>query len=305
MTTHPTLDGKVIIVTGGGRGIGREIALAAAAEGAKIVVNDAGASLDGTPTDETPAADVVALIRKAGGEAIADTRDVSEPGPAEAIVRGAVEAFGRLDGVVNNAGILRDRMVWKMSYNDFDAVMKVHLYGAFNISRTAAQIFREQGNGGSFVHITSTSGLVGNVGQANYAAAKLGIVGLSRSLALDLARAGVRSNCIAPFAYTRMVASIPGCDTDEFRETVKEMTAAKIAPLATFLLADDAREVSGQVFAVRGNEISVMNQPRPTHTIHDARGWTQASLRSRFLPLARPNLVALDTTNEVFAGEVI
>ena len=304
MARGNTLDGKVVIVTGGGRGIGREIALEAAAEGAKVVVNDTGAGLDGAPTAESPAEEVAELIRKAGGTARADTNDVSEPGQAEALVRGAVEAFGRLDGVVNNAGILRDRMIWKMSFNDFDAVVRVHLYGSFNTSRAAAQLFREQG-GGAFVHITSTSGLVGNVGQANYAAAKLGIVGLSRSIALDMARVGVRSNCIAPFAYTRMVASIPGADTDAFRETVKEMTPGKIAPLAAFLMADDSREVSGQVFAVRGNEISVMSQPRPTRTIHDARGWTQASLRSRFLPLARGSFAPLEGTNEVFAGEVI
>jgi NAD(P)-dependent dehydrogenase (short-subunit alcohol dehydrogenase family) len=304
MAKGTSLDGKVVVVTGGGRGIGREIALAAGAEGAKVVVNDVGAALDGAPLDENPAAEVAELIRQAGGEAVADTCDVSEPGPAEALIRGAVERFGRLDGVVNNAGILRDRMIWKMSHNDFDAVVRVHLYGSFNTSSAAARLFREQGSG-AFVHITSTSGLVGNIGQANYAAAKLGIVGLSRSIALDMARVGVRSNCIAPFAYTRMVASIPGADTDAFRETVKEMTPAKIAPLAAFLLSDDAKELSGQVFSVRGNEISVMNQPRPTRMVHDARGWTQETLRSRFLPLARTCLVPLETTNEVFAGEVI
>ncbi|WP_439817811.1 SDR family NAD(P)-dependent oxidoreductase [Zavarzinia sp. CC-PAN008] len=295
---------KVIVVTGGGRGIGRDIALTAAAEGARVVVNDTGAGLDGAPGDAACAQSVVDEIKAAGGHAIADTHSVAEPGEAEAIIAGAVQAFGRVDGVVNNAGILRDRMFWKMSFNDFDAVMKVHLYGAFNVSRAAAQHFREQ-QSGAFVHITSTSGLVGNVGQANYAAAKLGLVGLSRSIATDMARAGIRSNAIAPFAMTRMVLSIPGLDTPEFREKNKEMAPAKIAPLAAFLLGDDAREVSGQVFAVRGNEISVMSQSRPLKTVHDARGWTQETLANRFLPNVKSTLYSLETTNEVFAGEVI
>ncbi|WP_439815500.1 SDR family NAD(P)-dependent oxidoreductase [Zavarzinia sp. CC-PAN008] len=303
-TNEQALAGKVVLVTGAGRGIGREIALASAAAGAAVVVNDLGGALDGGTSTETPAQEVVNEIKAAGGQAVADGNSVAEPGAAEAIVRTAMDAFGRLDLVVNNAGILRDRMFWKMSFADFDAVVKVHLYGSFNVSRAAAQVFKEQGSG-AFVHITSTAGLVGNLGQANYAAAKLGIVGLSRSIATDMARAGIRSNCIAPFAMTRMVASIPGADSPEFQQATKEMTAGRIAPFVVFLGSDAGREVTGQIFAVRGNEISIMSQSRPIRTLHDARGWTQETLANRFLPTIRPHLYTLETTNEVFAGDTI
>jgi NAD(P)-dependent dehydrogenase (short-subunit alcohol dehydrogenase family) len=200
--------GKTAIVTGAGRGIGRGIAMLLAKEGARVVVCDIGASLQGEGSDTGPAQETVNVIKQAGGEAIASTLSITEPKNAEAVVKMALEAFGRIDILVNNAGILRDVIFHKMSWSDWSDVIAVHLNGSFNMSRAVAPLFREQ-NSGAFVHMTSTSGLVGNFGQANYMAAKLGIMGLSRGIALDMARFNVRSNCIAPFAFTRMIESIP------------------------------------------------------------------------------------------------
>src|SRR5215471_9839981 len=191
------VEGKVAIVTGAGRGIGRGIALLMAQEGARVVVCDIGASVEGAGTDDTPAHEVVEEIKKAGGDAIASTLSISEPSNGDKIVKLALDAFGKVDILVNNAGILRDRIFHRMSWSDWSDVISVHLNGSFIMSRACASHFREQ-NSGSFVHMTSTSGLVGNFGQANYMAAKMGIVGLSRGIALDMARFNVRSNCIAP-----------------------------------------------------------------------------------------------------------
>src|SRR6476620_1554619 len=250
------VSGKVAIVTGAARGIGRGIALGLAQEGARIVACDIGASLQGAGTDAGPAQQVVDEIRKAGGEAIASTLSIAEPKNAEAIVKSALDAFGRVDILVNNAGILRDVIFHKMSWSDWSDVIAVHLNGSFNMSRAVAPHFREQ-NAGAFVHMTSTSGLVGNFGQANYMAAKLGIMGLSRGIALDMARFGVRSNCIAPFAFTRMIESIPAQTEAEKQrvERLAQMTPAKIAPLAVYLGSEAASGVSGQVLAVRNNEV--------------------------------------------------
>src|ERR1022692_2317268 len=228
--------GKTAIVTGAGRGIGRGIAILLAAEGARVLVCDIGASLQGAGSDEGPAHETVAAIKKAGGEAIASTLSIVEPKNAEQIVKTALDAFGRVDILVNNAGILRDVIFHKMSWSDWSDVIAVHLHGSFNMSRACATHFREQ-NSGAFVHMTSTSGLVGNFGQANYMAAKLGIVGLSRGIALDMARFNVRSNCVAPFAWTRMIDSIP-TETEEEKARVarfREMTPEKIAPLVVYL----------------------------------------------------------------------
>jgi NAD(P)-dependent dehydrogenase (short-subunit alcohol dehydrogenase family) len=207
------LDGKSIIVTGAGGGIGREIALLMARYGASVVVNDLGASLAGDASDKGAAQRVVDEITAAGGKAVANQSSVADPQGASDIVDTALQAFGRLDSVVNNAGILRDRFFHKMSSDDWDAVIKVHLYGAYYVSRAAASIFKEQ-ESGSLIHMTSTSGLIGNFGQANYSAAKLGVVALSKSIALDMQKFNVRSNCIAPFAWSRMISSIP-TDTPE------------------------------------------------------------------------------------------
>ncbi|RYG20960.1 MAG: SDR family NAD(P)-dependent oxidoreductase, partial [Burkholderiales bacterium] len=211
--------------------------------GASVVVNDLGGSQDGEGSDASPSHEVVEEIRAAGGQAIANTADISEPLGAASIIEDAVARFGRIDGVVNNAGILRDRIFHKMSQVDWDDVIRICLNGYFYVSKAAANHFRDQGSG-SFVHFTSTSGLIGNFGQANYSAAKLGVVGLSNSIALDMARAGVNSNCIAPFAWSRMTATIPEQSEEERArvERFKTMSAAKIAPLCVFLLSDAAKD---------------------------------------------------------------
>ena len=244
------LEGKVVVVTGAGRGIGREIALLCAAQGAKVVVNDLGGTADGEGGADThPAEEVVEAIRQAGGEAVANTDSVAEPAAAANIIKTATDAFGRIDCVVNNAGILRDRIFHRMSIVDFELVVKVHLLGSFYTSHAAARHFKEQGSG-SFVHFTSTSGLVGNFGQANYAAAKLGIVGLSKSIALDMERFGVRSNCVSPFAWSRLIGTIPTeTEAEKARvEKIQSMGAEKIAPLCAYLASDLSKDVTGADF---------------------------------------------------------
>lgn len=300
------LEGNVVLVTGAGGGIGRDIALMAAAEGAAVVVNDLGASLKGVGQTVTAAQAVVDEIKFAGGDAIADGGSVADPDAARAMVEAAVKEFGRIDAVVNNAGILRDGYFHKMSYEDFDAVVKVHLYGAFNTSRAAADYFREQ-ESGALVHMTSTSGLIGNYAQANYAAAKLGIAALSKSLALDLKRWNVRSNCIAPFAWSRMISSIK-TDTPEQEARVaklKQMTPAKVAPMACYLMSGLAAEVSGQIFAVRNNEILLMSQPRPVRSIHCGSGWTAEAIADHAIPALKAHFSPLEVSADVFSWDPV
>ena len=297
--------GKVVVITGAGRGIGREIALLAAQEGARVVVNDLGGSADGEGADLGVADQVVAEITKAGGMAVANGDSVADPQGAERIVAAAIDNFGRVDCVINNAGILRDRIFHRMSAVDWDAVIKVHLYGAFYVSKAAAPYLREQEQG-SFVHFTSTSGLVGNFGQANYAAAKLGIVGLSKSIALDMARFKVRSNCVSPFAWSRLIGTIP-TDTAEQKARVERvkntMTPSKIAPLCVFLASDLSRDVTGQIFAVRKDEIVLMSQSRPIRTAHRDGGWTVEAIAESLLPAFRSAFYPLDRSQDVFNWE--
>lgn len=300
------LDGKVILVTGAGGGIGRDIALASASAGAAVVVNDLGASLKGAGKTEIAAQKVVDEITSAGGTAISNTDSVTDPDGARAMVEAAVSAFGRIDAVVNNAGILRDGFFHKMSYEDFDAVVKVHLYGAFNTSRAAADHFREQGSG-ALIHMTSTSGLIGNFAQANYAAAKLGIAAFSKCVALDLKRWNVRSNCIAPFAWSRMTSSIK-VDTPEQEarvEKLKQMTPAKIAPMAVYLASDRSADVTGQIFAVRNNEIFIMSQPRPTRSVQRSDGWTVDTIAQHAIPALRSSFTPLEVSADVFSWDPV
>src|ERR1700687_1762066 len=298
--------GKVAIVTGAGRAIGRGIALLLAKEGARVVVCDIGASLQGAGLDAGPAQETVAAIKKAGGQAIASTLSIAESKNAEQIVKAAIDAFGRVDILVNNAGILRDVIFHKMSWSDWSDVIAVHLHGAFNMSRACAAHFREQ-NSGAFVHMTSTSGLIGNFGQANYMAAKLGIMGLSRGIALDMARFKVRSNCIAPFAWTRMIDSIPVETEDDKRriERFAQMTPEKIAPLVVYLASDRAEGISGQIFAVRNNEIFLFNQPRPIRSLHRSDGWTPEKLDQQLKGAFGPSLTPLDRSGDVFSWDPV
>ncbi|WP_234193727.1 MULTISPECIES: SDR family NAD(P)-dependent oxidoreductase [Pseudacidovorax] len=297
---------KVVVVTGAGGGIGRDMALALAAEGARVVVNDIGTSTTGEGTDAGPAQRVVDEIRAAGGQAAASTDSVSEAASAGRIVQCALDHFGRIDGVVNNAGILRDRFFHKMSVDEWDAVIRVHLYGSFHMSRAAANHFKEQ-QSGAFVHMTSTSGLIGNFGQANYSAAKLGLVALSKSIALDMQKFNVRSNCISPFAWSRMIGSIP-TDTPEQQarvEKLRQMTPGKIAPLAVYLLSDAAAEVNAQVFAVRNNEIFVMSQPRPLRSVHRSEGWSAQFIAEHGMPALKAAFVPMDRSADVFSWDPV
>jgi NAD(P)-dependent dehydrogenase (short-subunit alcohol dehydrogenase family) len=300
------LDGKVVVVTGAGRGVGAEIAKLAAREGAKVVVNDLGGDERGEGGSLSPAQEVVAAIEAEGGQAIANGSDISTWDGAHTLIETAIEKFGRVDAVVNNAGVLRDGIFHKMSESDWDSVVAVNLKGCFNVSRAAAPHFKAQ-NAGVFLHMTSTSGLVGNIGQVNYGAAKMGVVGLSKCIALDMERFNVRSNCIAPFAYTRLVATIPA-DTDYNRERlekVKKMTPDKIAPLAVVLLSDAAADTNAQVFGVRRNELFVFSQPRPLRSVHTAEGWTPESILETGLPSLRGAYVAIEKSPDVFSWDPI
>ena len=296
---------KVVVVTGSGRGIGREIALLMAEHGAKVVVNDTGVSVSGESASSSPADEVVAAIKAKGGEAVSNSDSVAEWSGAQKIIATAVDTFGRIDCVVNNAGILRDKIFHLMEPEDFDLVLKVHLNGSFYVSRAAAEHFRNQ-KSGAFVHMTSTSGIVGNLGQANYSAAKMGILGLSKSIALDMQRYNVRSNCISPFAWSRMVGAIPDTPDQKDRvDKIKTMTPDKIAPFAVFLGSDAAKDVNGQIIAVRRNEIFLISHPRPVRSMHRSDGWTPQTIADHLVPTFRNSFQPLDRSPEVFSWDPI
>ncbi|MCB5174630.1 MULTISPECIES: SDR family NAD(P)-dependent oxidoreductase [Microvirga] len=300
------LEGKVAIVTGAGQGVGRAIAEGLAKAGASVVINDVGVSLTGETENASAAEQAAAAIREAGGQAAASRDSVAEWAGAERIVQTALDEFGRIDIVVNNAGILRDAIFHRMSPEEWRAVIDVHLHGSFNVSRAAAPHFRQQ-QSGAYVHMTSTAGLIGNFGQANYMAAKLGIVGLSRAIAMDLQRFNVRSNCIAPFAWSRMVSSIPTeTEADKVRVAkLKQMTPDKIAPMVAFLGSDAAKDISGQVFAVRNNEVFLMSQPRPVRSLHRGDGWTPEALAEQLPGAFGPSLTPLERSADVFSWDPV
>ena len=306
MADRPMLEGKVAVVTGAGGGIGREIALAMAAAGAKVLINDLGVSVTGEGGSATPAEETKAIIESRGGAAAVNADSVADWASARRIVQSALDAFGRIDIVVNNAGILRDGIFHRMSAEDWLAVINVHLNGSFFVSRAAAEHFRKQ-ESGAYVHMTSTSGLIGNFGQANYSAAKLGIVALSKSIALDMQRFHVRSNCISPFAWSRMTGSIPAETPEQLARVarIREMTPDKNAPMAVFLASDAAKDVSGQIFATRHHEIFLMSQSRPLRGIHRAEGWTPEMIGEYAMPALRPAFMPLERSGDVFCWDPV
>lgn len=299
------LQGKTILVTGAGRGVGKHIALLAAQEGANVVVNDLGAGINDQAADATPAEAVAQEIRDAGGSAIADTHSVADWDQAHAMIEHALDTFGELDGIVNNAGLLRDGIFHKMSRDDWDSVINVHLNGSFYVSRAAANHFKMRAQG-AYVHMTSTSGLIGNLGQANYGAAKMGIAGLSRQISIDMARFNVRSNCIAPWAFTRMTGSIPDSDPlyERRMQIIQSLSEGqKVAPLAVALLA--AKDVTGQIFGARANELYCFSQPRPVHTAHEPGGWTAQAIVDSAFPQMTRSMTSPDTSPTYFTWDPV
>lgn len=300
------LEGKVVLVTGAGHGIGREIALLAAKEGASVVVNDLGSNPRGDGHDAGAAGEVVALIEKSGGKATANGGDVSSFADATAMVRQAVDSFGRIDAIASIAGISRDAAFHKMTEHDFDRVVQVNLKGSFNVARAAADFFRPQMSG-AMLHTTSTAGLIGYRGMANYAAAKMGIVGLSRTIALDMARFNVRSNCLAPHAWSRMSAQMVARTPEEQRrvDRQKGMSADKMAPLSVYLLSDLAAGITGQVFGARQNELYLYNQPRQVRSVQRDAGWSVQDIHQHAMPAIRPFLTALEDSSQVIGWDPI
>ena len=284
-----SLDGKVAVVTGGGRGIGRGVAILLAAEGARVVVNDYGVAVDGTQPSEGPAADVADEIRAAGGTAVPNFNTVATMEGGESMIKQALDEFGRLDIVVNVAGILRDRMIFNMTEEEWDTVIAVHLKGHFTTTKPASIIMRQQ-RSGRIVTFTSGSGLRGSSGQANYGAAKAGIAGFTRVVARDLGRYGVTCNSISPGAQTRMTASVPqtarearaarGIASAPPPQQMTERTPEQVAPMVAYLCTDDAWNINGQIFAVSGGMVSLLYHPTPFRTIFKDGTWTVDELRN-------------------------
>jgi NAD(P)-dependent dehydrogenase (short-subunit alcohol dehydrogenase family) len=302
------LNGKVVVVTGGGNGIGKECALLAAKEGAAVLVNDLGGGVSGGDEGSAGPAEAVAQeIRASGGKAISNSDSVTNYDAVAAMFEQAKKELGGLHAVINPAGILRDKMFHKMSADDWKAVIDVHLHGAFNVTRASIEHFREQQDG-SYVLFTSTSGLIGNIGQANYAAAKLGVMGLSRIIAMEGVQKNVRSNIIAPFAMTRMIETIPVKDEASLQRVERMrrmMRADQVAQLAVALCADGAKDTTGQIFCVRGNEVLLFNQPRPVRALAMVEGWSPKTLIDVALPAMKANYTDVGATTSVFPYEPV
>ena len=287
------LDDKVIAVTGAGRGIGRSIALDAAAAGAHVIVADYGVGMDGSEPSSQIADDVVTEIEEAGGRAVAVASDVGTMSGGESVVEAAMDIFGRIDGAVCVAGILRERMLFNMSEDEFDAVVRVHLKGTFTIYKSAAAIMRKQEGGGSLIGFTSGVWALGSVAQANYSAAKGGIVSLTYSAAVGLERYGVRANAIAPVARTRMSANVP-------MQLAENGDAEDISPMAVYLLSDQSAHITGQVYSVVGNKIAVWSQPKEVRAMYNDERWTPEAIDERLMATVKyERLPFLDMVEEM------
>jgi len=295
------LKDRVAVITGSGRGIGMEMAKLMAGYGAKVVVNDPGGDEKGEGVEKRIADLVVDQIKEAGGIAVANYDSVATMEGAKNIIDTAVNNFGQIDILVNNAGILRDRMIFNMSEQEWDSVLNVHLKGSFATIRAATPLMRQQ-RYGRIINLTSTTGIIGNIGQANYGAAKAAIAGLSKCVAIDMAKYNVTVNAIAPFAWTRMIGTIStDSPTDARRvELLKKMNPAQIAPLAAYLASEAAGDVTGQIFGVRANEIFLFSQIRPIRSVHNDSGWTVEKISEIFIPTVRKDFYPLDTSVDVF-----
>jgi NAD(P)-dependent dehydrogenase (short-subunit alcohol dehydrogenase family) len=301
------VEGKVAVVTGGGGAIGGAISRLLAKEGAKVVVNDVGGTVFGSDQNDLgPAQKVVADIKAAGGQAVTNGDSVSSWETAQKIIQCARDTFGSIDLVVNNAGIIRMASFHKLMPKDWDDVINVHLMGSFYVARAAAPHMRQQ-QSGAFVHMTSTAGLIGTLGMANYAAAKIGIVGLSRSIAIDLGHFGIRSNAISPAALSRMVEATPN-QTPEMAARIERRGRVQkpehVANLAVFLLSNAAKGINGQIFGARGGEVYLYSQPRPIRTIFHSGGWTPQMLAEQLPGMLKGSFTPVERTQDVFNWDV-